>query len=148
MDGNHVKEFEMDETNEQNDRNKSNRMEDFNKVSKSTQQLSCENEFKIVRKGSASDMFYREPNKNELIPNKDIPFLTLSLLSGVIKENIQTLCLLLLGFPNVVFGIYVFFTYDYSPCKNDSALLIYHRITGIYSIILKVMYFVMSLYLK
>ena len=103
--------------------------------------------FKIVRKGSAKDMFYREPNDEEVNQIDSENSLTLPMLRIVVKENLQTFCIFFLYLPQLFFKAYIFvlFTFFYPSQNNDAIILVYFRLFNFYSLIVTLVYFLMGL---
>ena len=103
--------------------------------------------FKIVRRGSAKDMFYRESNDEEVKQINSEHFLTMPLLTSVVKENLQTFSIFFLYLPQLFFKAYIFvlFTFFYPSQNNDAIILVYFRLFNFYSLIVTLVYFLMGL---
>ena len=99
---------------------------------------------RIVRRGAAADMFYREPKEEEDISIEPVELMNLHILKSVVQEHLQTFLIFLLLFPTIFLKAYIFLFYTfYDHSQNNNSILIYSRLSGVYSIILSTIYFIM-----
>ena len=103
-----------------------------------------ENKFKVIRKNSSYDMFYKvvvEEEEEEVI-HDCTNFLVLEVLANVIKEYVQTIVIQMCLLPIAVLGFYFYFT-DSQPYGNDFKLIRLSR--GVSILVFMISYFLLAL---
>ena len=125
-------------------KNETSKSRDKDRKSRSEcQKIKDRNELKIVRKGSANDMFYRQSIEQEIFKIDEEPLLTFDILTKIVKEHQQSLCISLMYIPRLIVNIIFIFC---DACRDEnSTFLIYTRLSGIYHIILTGLYFFLVL---
>ena len=103
---------------------------------------------KIVRRGSAADMFYREPNEEKVFPINKEHILTLAMVRSIIREHLQTFCIFLLYFPQLFFKAYVFlfYTFFHPYQNNDGNIVFWYKLNNLWSLIVTIVYFSMAFF--
>ena len=100
-----------------------------------------ENKFKVIRKNSSYDMFYKvvvEEEEEEKVVHDCMNFLVLEVLANVIKEYIQTITIQMCFLPMAVFDFYFYFT-DSQP--YDSVI----KLRGFSIMVFMISYFLLAL---
>ena len=102
---------------------------------------------KIVRRGSATDMFYIEPNEEKVIPINKEHIWTLTMVTSIIRKHIQMFTIFLLYFPQLFFKAYVFLFYNffYLNQNNDANIVFWYKLNNLWSLIVTIVYFSMAL---
>ena len=98
---------------------------------------------KIVRRGSAKDMSYREPNEEKVIPINKEHIWTLTMVTSIIREHIQTFTIFLLYLPQLFFKTYVFLFYLNQ--NNDTNIVFWYKLNNLWSLIVTIVYFSLAL---
>ena len=106
------------------------------------EEMKDKNYLRIVRKGSK---FFRETVKEENIP-KDDHFLNLDMITNVVKEDLQTFCIFLTYLIHLHLIIYIFLMFlmnSDSSWNNSAVFLIIFRLSGIFNLIMTLLYFLL-----
>ena len=105
-----------------------------------------ETEFITIEEKSQSNSEKRETIDEENVSIKDEHFLNINILTTVIEEHHQAFCIFLTYFIHLNLIIYLFLTDSDSSQSNSTVHLIIFRLSGIFNLIMTLVYFILVFY--